>query len=258
MARPHIEFVESGEIPRLPVGEGPFAGAQQRLLSADGDGGGDYSATVTFPAGWSGDLSARTRPTELFTLSGELTVAGHAVGPGVYAFVGAGAEGATVCAATSGETVAVVFVEPEEEPRREIEVVDTNELPWVSPPADGQVPQGIVVKRLRYHPVSGDATWVAAVVPAWRETRAEIHDTIEECLMLRGDILLGERGVMTAGSYFWRPPNVEHGPMFSLRGGTFYFRSKGGNLATVHVPVPGWEKLVESYKAREPYYLGTL
>jgi hypothetical protein len=50
--------------------------------------------------------------------------------------------------------------------------------------------------------------------------------------MLRGDILLGHRGAMEPGSYFWRPANVEHGPMFSLNGGTFFFRSKGGNLAT--------------------------
>ena len=47
MGRPHIEFIESGDIPRLPVADGPFAGAEQRLLSADADGGGDTSAIVT-------------------------------------------------------------------------------------------------------------------------------------------------------------------------------------------------------------------
>lgn len=265
MGRPHIEFIASEEIPRLPVADGPFAGCEQRLLSADEDGRGDYSALVTFPAGWAGDLSGRTRPTELFVLEGELEVAGHRMGPGVYAFVGSGAEGATLRAGGGGGAgagagaapTAVVFVEPEEEPRREIEIQDSNEMAWVSPPPDGAVPQGIVVKRLRYHPVTRDCTWVAAVVPGWRESRAEIHDTIEECLMLRGDILLGTRGVMRPGSYFWRPPNVEHGPMYTLNGGTFYFRSKGGSLSTVHVPVPGWEEQVAAYKAREPYYLGT-
>lgn len=256
MGRPHIEFVESGEIPKLPVSDGPFAGCEQRLLSADADGGGDYSATITFPAGWSGDLSGRARPTELFALAGELTVAGRSVEPGVYAYVGAGAQGATLSAAA--ETTVVVFVEPEEAPGGELEVVDSNELLWLGRPMDSPIPHGIVVKRLRTHPVTGDMTWVAAIVPGWRESRAEIHDTIEECLMLRGDILLGHRGVMTAGSYFWRPPNVEHGPMFSLHGGAFYFRSKGGNLSTVHVPVPGWEEMVAEYKGREPYYLGTV
>lgn len=256
MGRPHIEFVESGDIPRQPVTDGPFAGTEQRLLSADEDGGGDYSAIVTFPAGWSGDLSGRTRPTELFALDGEIEVAGNRVGPGVYAFVGAGAEGATVT--SPGGATVVVFVEPEEEPGREIEIVDSNAMPWGGRPLDSPIPQGIVTKRLRTHPRTGDMTWVAAVVPAWRESRAEIHDTIEECLMLRGDILLGQRGVMSPGSYFWRPPLVEHGPMFTLHGGTFYFRSKGGNLATTHVPVPGWEQLVADYMAREPYYLGTL
>lgn len=256
MGRPHIEFIESGDIPWLAVEDGPFAGCDQRLLSADEDGRGDYSALVRFPAGWQGDLSGRTRPTELFTLAGSLRVAGQPVGPGVYAFVGSGAQDAPLAAAI--ETTAVVFVEPEEEPLREIEIRDSNDMVFVSPPPDSQVPQGIVVKRLRFHPVTGDATWVASTVPGWRESRAEIHDTIEECLMLRGDILLGHRGVMSAGSYFWRPPNVEHGPMYTLNGGVFYFRSKGGNLATTHVPVPGWEEMVEEYKGREPYYMGEL
>jgi hypothetical protein len=86
------------------------------------------------------------------------------------------------------------MVEPEKPKGGEVEVIDPSSMGWVnSPPA---VPPGIVVKRFRKHPVSGDVTWIAAVVPGWREERAEIHDTIEECFMLKGDILLGRLGVM--------------------------------------------------------------
>jgi hypothetical protein len=60
-------------------------------------------------------------------------------------------------------------------------------------------------------------------------------DTIEECFMLKGDILLGQRGVMGPGYYFWRPPHVEHGPMYTINPGMFFFRSKGGSLSTLHV-----------------------
>jgi hypothetical protein len=254
MGRPHIEFIQSLGVEREPIDEGPFAGAEQRLLSAD-DGDGSYSALVHFPAGWSGDLSGRPRPTELFVVNGRLDLNGKGVGEGVYAFVPPGAHDASVRAA--GETTAMVMVDPEEEAGGEIEVVDSNGMKFMSSNSES-IPAGIVVKRLRTHPRSGDMTWVAAVVPGWKEHRAEIHDTVEECLMLRGDILLGHRGVMEPGSYFWRPANVEHGPMFSLNGGVFFFRSKGGNLRTTHVAVPGWEQMVEDYAAREPYFTGSL
>jgi hypothetical protein len=72
--------------------------------------------------------------------------------------------------------------------------------------------------------------------------------------MLRGDILLGTRGTMTSGSYFWRPGMVEHGPMFSRDGGLFFFRTKGGSMDVTHVPVPGWKALVDEYVGREPYF----
>ncbi len=69
-------------------------------------------------------------------------------------------------------------------------------------------------------------------------------------------ILLGERGAMTAGSYFWRPGMVEHGPMFSRDGGLFFFRTKGGSLSTRWVDVPGGEKLVDDYVAQRPFFAG--
>jgi hypothetical protein len=42
--------------------------------------------------------------------------------------------------------------------------------------------------------------------------------------------------------------------MFSLNGGLFFFRSKGGGLSTRHVPVPKWEEMVARYKATQPYF----
>ena len=252
MGRPHIEFIDALRVECVPVTHGPFAGASQRLLSIDSDGLGDFTALISFPAGWSGDLSESRRPTEIFVLEGMLAVAGSPCGPGVYAFVPA--ESADTKIGSPAGAVALVMVEPEHAPEGDLAIIDSNDRPWTSPPVDGPVPQGIVVKRLRIAPGSGDVSWVAAVVPGWRESRAEVHESIEECLMLKGDILLGRRGVMGPGSYFWRPPRVEHGPMFSLNGGLFFFRSKGGGLTTRHEPVPEWEEMVARYKATQPYF----
>ena len=61
---------------------------------------------------------------------------------------------------------------------------------------------------------------------------------------------------MTPGSYFWRPGMVKHGPMGSRNGTLFFFRTKRGGLDLEVTDVPGWEGMIEAYRAREPYYRG--
>ncbi len=251
MARPHIEFIESGDVPSERVGEGAFAGTSRRLLSKD-DENGAWTGIVSFPAGFSADVGELGRPVELYGLRGAIAVDGKSLGEGMYAYVPSG--GSRPLAADADADV-LVMVEPEApESQAGVEVTDTSTMRWSPPGLDADVPPGIVIKLLRVDPESGDWTWVAGVAPGWQEERAEIHPTVEECLMLRGDILLGTRGTMTAGSYFWRPGMVEHGPMFSRDGGLFFFRTKGGSMDVTHVPVPGWKQLVDEYVGREPYF----
>ena len=88
--------------------------------------------------------------------------------------------------------------------------------------------------------------------------RAEIHPTVEEAFLIRGDCLLGNRGEMAPGSYFWRPSMVEHGPLANRNGTLFFFRTKGGSMGVTHVPVPGWKALVDEYVGREPYFAANL
>jgi len=57
---------------------------------------------------------------------------------------------------------------------------------------------------------------------------------------------------MHAGSCFWRPGMVEHGPMYSRHGGLFFSCTKGGSLRTTWVPVPGWEQQIERCRLRDP------
>ena len=255
MARPHIEFIESGDVPSEAVAEGPLAGTSRRLLSRD-DETGAWTGIVAFPAGFSSDLGPLGRPVELFGLQGEVAVDGKELGAGAYAYVPSG--GSRALTAAAGADV-LVMVEPETAASADgVEVVDTSTRRWTPPGLDADVPPGIVIKLLRVDPDSGDWTWVAGVAPGWQEERAEIHPTVEECLMLRGDILLGTRGTMRAGSYFWRPGMVEHGPMFSRDGGLFFFRTKGGSMDVTHVPVPGWKALVDEYVGREPYFAANL
>ena len=112
MGRPHIEFIDAPAIEPAQVTDGPFAGASQRLLSIDSDGRGDFTALISFPAGWSGDLSESRRPTEIFVLEGMLAVAGSLCGPGVYSFVPA--ERADTKVGSPAGAVALVMAEPEQ------------------------------------------------------------------------------------------------------------------------------------------------
>jgi hypothetical protein len=252
MARAHIEFIESGDVAAEPVLDGAFAGIRRRMLSAD-DGGVEHTALGHFPAGWSRAVAGAS-PVELFCLTGRASIAGEHLRPGCYAYVPSGAGDAVLAAAEDSDILIMVEAERAPEPGACVEVKDQAQIAWHMPGPNPDRALGIAIKLFREDPLTKDWTWVSAVVPGWLSRRAEVHPTIEECLMLRGDILLGDRGVMHGGSYFWRPPFVEHGPMYSRDGAFFFFRTKGGSLTTTFVDVPGWEEQVERYAAGAPFY----
>ena len=252
-SRPHIEFIQALELELEPITEGPFAGAHESLLSLD-DMTAAYTSIVSMPADWSANLGGYDRPVELFALRGECTVAGRPFRAGCYAYL-AVTEARRKLETEFGADLLVMVEAPGRASGESLEIVDTNQLRWVASSL-AAVPPGLVNKRLRQDPQTGDRTWLAACAPGWMEERAELHPTVEESLMLGGDLLLGRRGVMTAGCYFWRPPMVPHGPMCTRTGAQFFFRTKGGTLAVDYQTVPGWDRLVADYRSERPLYEG--
>src|SRR5579863_7088265 len=91
MGRPHIEFIHSWEAPRSAVPDGAFAGLERRVLSED-DETGAYTALLSVPQGWSGDLGGAHRRMELLCLRGALDVAARGFGDGCYADIPAWAD----------------------------------------------------------------------------------------------------------------------------------------------------------------------
>ena len=252
MGRQHIEFHQAYDVEQLQRTEGPLAGAVEQRQSED-DETGAFTSIVTFPAGWQGAWNGYRRPFELFGLRGTATLGGERFDAGFYGYVPSGTDSATFSVGPDGAQL-LLMVEAEEEPQGgRPEIQDTNVLKWADHGVAG-VPPGLVIKLLRVDAENGDWTWLAAGPPGWQEDRAEIHPTVEEALMLSGDILLGHRGVMSAGSYFWRVPDIEHGPMMTLDGNVIFFRTKGGSMAVTWVEVPGWQKLVDDYRELKPLY----
>ena len=135
------------------------------------------------------------------------------------------------------------------------EVKDTDRMEYAVTEFNDRIPPGLVIKLLREDPERGDWTWLAADAPNRVTPVREIHSTIEECFLIRGDCLLGEHGEMSPGSYFWRPGMVEHGPM-STRSAVYFFRTKEGGLDLRVVEAPGWEQSVAEHRGRQPFFWG--
>jgi hypothetical protein len=253
MGRPHIEFIQSFDVELQQVAAGVFAGTAERLLSEDPDTGAS-TTVLAIPGGWSSEVGGGDRPIELFVLRGELDLADRPFAAGCYAYMAAGGASHRLATKSGADVLAMVDdpAPPSDEP---LLIADTGELRWATSSL-AAVPPGLVNKRLRQDPQSGERTWVAACPPEWMEERAEIHPTVEEALMLTGDLLLGTRGAMTPGCYFWRPPMVPHGPMYTRRGAQFFFRTKGGTLEVEYETVPEWDRLVGAYRDEETLFSG--
>jgi len=62
--------------------------------------------------------------------------------------------------------------------------------------------------------------FLAAMLPGWSCSSLECHPVYEESFKLAGDLMMGSLGVVPTGGYFFRAPDVWHGPLYS-RGGSF-------------------------------------
>jgi hypothetical protein len=71
---------------------------------------------------------------------------------------------------------------------------------------------------LRHVERTGEMTVLLSTVPHREYPALEFHDCIEEYFVIEGGVWLGNSGQMTAGSYFWRPPFITHGPFYSETG----------------------------------------
>ncbi len=251
MGRPHIEFVQGLDVSERAVKDGPFAGASQRLLSED-DVTAAYSALVRFPAGWRGELVDFPRPIELLGLRGRLQLTGHALEPGGYAFI-PGETARTIVSAARQSLVLVMIDEERDSSDEQLQVIDTNTMKWEHFDHP-DIAAGLVRKVLRIDPERADCTYLVGCVAGWQDERSERHPTIQEGFMIRGDMLLGEHGVMTPGGYFWRPPMGPHGPIVTREGAVFLLRTKDGGWDITYDEVPRGREMLAGYMEAEPYF----
>lgn len=240
MTRPHLEFIHEQV---LPWSEGLYGGSRSgisvRTLSLD-DETGASSLVVRYPPGWKAHESEHLlTDEEFFVLAGSLEVNEVAYDQLAYGFFPAG----HVRRTASSPNGALVLTFFEGEPRsvpgppatsvpggRLIERIRALDGDWggnfhpLFPPGAGR-------KWLRREPEDGE-TWILGTMPLRSGRRPEKHPVVEEMFLLAGE-LVGPLGVMHAGAYFWRPPEIWHGPFGTKTGNLTFFRTRGGPLSTV-------------------------
>lgn len=242
MARSHVEFIQSRDVPwRDPSGHWAPAGVRERLLSRDADTGG-LTAEWTLPAGWSHAAGYLEAGVEIFVLEGALRTGGVLLREFSYAHIPPGVNAGTLA---SPDGCRLLWM-PDGTHRftasarhrdgaavhQYIAAIDTAAIPWAATITPG-FPPGAMRKSLRIDPTNGASTWLLGVLPQWKETRTEIHPVSEEAYQLLGEMDT-DRGVFGPGCYFWRPPHIPHGPFGTRTGALTFFRTDGP-LATYYI-----------------------
>ena len=230
MARPHMDFIETDDVEGELVGEGAWFGAIRSVLSVD-DQSGASTVVLDCHALWDADLSAETGLLEVLVVEGDVIAHGQRVGRGGYVR----AEEASQLQGLQaiGQSRLLVMADPSFEAPggpRPVQVVDTERLPYAQPGLGG--PAGITVKMLNADLARGPLTLLAANVARYG-TGPEFHSCPEELYVLGGDVT-GRHGTMTAGSYFWRPEFINHGPYWSETGLLVLLRGHGDLYAYWH------------------------
>ncbi|GIU82802.1 MAG: DUF4437 domain-containing protein [Acidobacteria bacterium] len=225
--RKHIEFIwfddvkyEPFQIPGFPEG------LKLKILSID-ETDGALSGILSIPAGWRFDEDfVSDAQEELFVLSGDLEIAGEKLTEQFYSFRPAGAAHGRIRSEKGCEVIVMWDKKFNAHlgvkgPKSDIKTIDTMQMYWKPNFAEGPA-AGISVKLLHEDKSTGGATFIVGILPNWREDRAEHHPCVEESFKLFGDMnlntLLGNKLLMGENSYFFRPPFIKHGPMFTKKG----------------------------------------
>lgn len=258
--RPDVDFIQTQDVAWQPIPDGTFAaGGQHRVLSEDPEDGA-HTAIVRFRNLVHGRLAAGA---DVFVLEGSGTLNGATVHPLDYLFL---RPDTTVQWDPSSRTTiyfgpfgAPLLDRPERGEVPALEVVASENLPWVSAGwADTDTLEpGAAMKWLRRD--GPGMVLLAAMLPGWKSRFIESHPIYEESFKLTGDILMGRRGVMHPGAYFYRGPDVAHGPLYSRTGTMSLIRWSAPATSVFVEPTADsrWEVLAQgAYRDAPPPALG--
>ena len=226
MPRPHTEFIQSQSLPWQPWGpRSDSAEVEARLLSQDPDSGAT-TALVRYPPGFEATESFHWAE-EWLILTGNMTVSGADLATHDYLFC---PPSSVVEINSEPGAIALTFLNPRPEGSGSEDLVRiaTPEVPWGAGVADPNLGfMGMGRKVLRNSVAHAERTLLLTMAPQAYPPGLQgpriSHPCVEECFLFSGDIVT-EYGVMGPGAYFWRPPNIPHGPHGSRSGAFMLIR----------------------------------
>lgn len=222
MGRGHVEILHEADVPYAALAaEGWPIGAELKRLSHDPETGA-LTGLLRLPPGYRRPRGHHTTQTELFVIDGSVRVGDAVREWGYYEFSPAETThepwtsdgGATVVLFTRGRPD---FVPAPDRGAGGRIALDTERIPWSISNVPGPDP-GMLSKTLRHSDDTGERVFLCCCVRRYDYAKLEYHDCIEESFCIEGEITMGSSGQMRAGSYFWRPPYLTHGPFYSREG----------------------------------------
>lgn len=241
MTRPRVEFVqaqwldwEQSLFPARPD-------ALSKVLSADPDTGA-ATAVLAYPPGWLGEPGERLACDEEFlVLEGRLEINGVGYEYLSYGRFPRGYPREAMAAPHGAMVLTFVDQYPRLltewdrqrpfDPRKLVTRRDAQREPWRRLHKPDMAP-GAKRFDLKEDPDSGEATWLLAGPPVRKGRFPERHPVVEETFIVEG-WSMSPLGPMGPGAYFWRPPDIWHGPFCTPQSGKIgLVRSVGGPLST--------------------------
>jgi len=255
MSRPRVEFLPLDGVALAPSAAPALgAGLRAALLSAQPGESGACSLLVRAEPYWcSHDRGMLECDLEILLLRGDLRLGECEFVRGSYAFLPRGL--AFSGAETRGGFAALWMSECRSglssglspaaacEEERKIGPLDVNARAWQPVPdfpgrTREEAGDGLKVRMLRRDPDTGAYTLMTCQAPGWFDPRLEAHETWEELLLLQGDYLMGETGMIASGAYIFRPGEKPHGPQ-ATRGGCVWF-CRGEKEIEFRLTQPQW------------------
>jgi hypothetical protein len=240
MPRPHIEFIQHQDLQAEQVSpRSAQPEVRMKRWSVDPESGAS-SNLVDFPPGWRRtERGYSPVDEEFYVLSGDVSISGVRYTEHCYGFLPAGytrfdshsEQGAQVLVFFSGRP-AWTPGDGKADALRLVGCLNMFDEPWTGN-FNPRFPAGAGRKWLRRDPLTTDETWILGTLPLRSGRRPEKHPVVEEMYLISGE-LIGPNGVMRPGAYFWRPPEVWHGPFGSKTGCLMLFRTVGGPLSTIY------------------------
>ena len=248
--RPDVDFIATQDLPWTPVPRGELGsdagGSLRKTLSRDpGDGAQTDLLAITDTQ--RGVLASAC---DFYVLSGRGTVGGRPYGPGTFVFAPALSEvawepgaGRTVLFAGHHGAPAVTGSHDDDRPDgpagAEVVVLPPDREAWVSMSWRGGEAQPADVRIRWLRQDDSGIVFLVGMLPGYVAPLEEMHPVYEESFKVSGDLLLGRRGVVRPGGYFFRSPGSWHGPLYSHTGNVSLIRKNGLGSTTYRDPLPG-------------------